>query len=158
MSFRGNVIRLVSETRSLRSEMRVPPATRLPFLLRDANAESAARLETHRQVILRLARLEDARVLEGKAPEGAVQFVLDEATAMLPLAGAIDIEGEKTRLRGELADVESWIGKLDAKLANEKFTSRAPEHVVEAERERRVEAAGKRDKLAEALARIDDAA
>ena len=152
------VIRLVSETRSLRSEMRVPPATRLPFLLRGANAESAARLDTHRQVILRLARLEDARVLEGEAPKGAVQFVLDEATAMLPLADAIDIEGERTRLRGEIDDVESWIGKLDAKLANEKFTSRAPDHVVEAERERRSEAAGKRDKLAEALARIDDAA
>ena len=152
------VIRLVSETRSLRAEMRVPPATLLPLLLRGANAESAARLETHRQVIVRLARLEDARVLEGVAPSGAVQFVLDEATAMLPLADAIDIEGERSRLRGEIADVEDWIGKLDAKLANEKFTSRAPGHVVEAERGRRLEAAGKRDKLAEALARIDDAA
>ena len=134
------------------------PLPRLPLLLRDATSETAARLKTHGDVILRLARLESAEILTGDTPKGAVQFVLDEATAMLPLADAIDLDGERERLRGELADVDAWIGKLDAKLSNEKFTSRAPEHVVEAERERRVEAAGKREKLAEALARLDDAA
>ena len=152
------VIRLISETRSLRAEMRVPPATRLPLVLRDGALESARRLEMHREAILRMARLESATVLDGTPPKGAVQFVIEEATAMLPLAGAIDIEGERARLRGELRDVEVRINRIDAKLANEKFTTLAPDHVVEAERERRVEAERRRGKLAEALARLDEAA
>ena len=69
-----------------------------------------------------------------------MQIVLDEATLALPLAGIIDIDAEQKRLKREIDKVGSEIRQLDAKLANEKFVARAPEHVVEEQRERRTEA------------------
>jgi len=150
----GWVIRLISEVRSVRAETNVPAGAKLPLLLRDARPETLARLERHREVIERLARLGSATALDGEAPKGAVQVVLDEATLMLPLGAAVDIGEEKARLARERAKIDELIRRLDGKLANAGFTEKAPEHVVEAERERREEAAGTRAKLDQALARL----
>ncbi|MET0380429.1 MAG: hypothetical protein ABWZ94_00840, partial [Methyloceanibacter sp.] len=87
----------------------------------------------------------------------AVQIVLDEATLALPLAGIIDIDAESKRLKREIDKVGSEIKQLDAKLANEKFISRAPEHVVEEQRERKTEAEAIAAKLEQALKRLEAA-
>ncbi len=151
------LIRLISTVRSVRSETNVPAGAKLPLLLRDAGPESLARLADHRDVLLRMARLDSAEPLVGEAPKGSVQAVLDEATVMLPLAGAIDIDEERDRLARELAKLTEVIGRIDAKLSNDNFLSKAPEHVVEGERERHEEVAQTRAKLAEALARLEAA-
>ncbi|MDP6706847.1 MAG: valine--tRNA ligase [Alphaproteobacteria bacterium] len=151
------LIRLVSTVRSVRAESNVPAGAKLPLLLRDASPESLARLQAHREVILRLARLDSAEALDGAAPKGSVQAVLDEATVMLPLAGAIDIDEERNRLGRELEKLGDVLKRIDAKLANEKFLAKAPEHVVAGERERREETEQTRTKLAEALARLEAA-
>ena len=79
------VIRLISEVRAVRAEMNVPAAAKVPLLLRDANAANQARLDRHRDLVTRLARLSKLETLEGgEVPKGAVQIVLDEATAVLP--------------------------------------------------------------------------
>jgi valyl-tRNA synthetase len=148
------VVRLISGVRSVRTEVNVPPATKLPLLLRGASLESLARLERHREVIERMARLESAAALAGTAPKGAVQLVLDEATLMLPLAGAIDIDAERARLARELQRTEQQIERRAQKLANPGFTDQAPEHIVEGERERLAEDESARQKLADALARL----
>jgi len=83
--------------------------------------------------------------------------VLDEATLALPLAGIIDIGAEQKRLKREIDKVGSEIKQLDAKLANEKFVSRAPEHVVEEQRERKSEAEATATKLEQALKRLEAA-
>ena len=59
----------------------------------------------HEETILRLARIEAMSF--GKAPAGAVQIVLDEATLALPLAGIIDIAAESKRLKREIDKVGS---------------------------------------------------
>ena len=153
----GWVLRLVAGVRSVRTEVNVPAGAKLPLLLRGAGPESLARLERHRGVIERLARLENATALDGEAPKGAVQMVLDEATVLLPLAGAIDIEAEKARLGRELAKTDEMIRRRGAKLANAGFVAQAPEHVVEGERERLAEDERARTRLAEALARLQAA-
>ncbi|ODS02856.1 hypothetical protein AUC71_13055 [Methyloceanibacter marginalis] len=75
---------------------------------------------------------------------------MDEATLALPLQGVIDIDAESERLKREIDKVGSEIAQLTAKLANEKFVSRAPEHVVEEQRERKSEAEATAAKLAQA--------
>ena len=65
---------------------------------------------------------------------------MKDAVLALPLADMIDLDAEGERLKREIEKVKSDIEKLDAKLADEKFTSRAPEHVVEENRERRAQA------------------
>jgi valyl-tRNA synthetase len=149
------VIRLISEVRSVRSEMNVPAGAKVPLVITGANDETTARAKRHEETILRLARIES--ISFGKAPSGAVQIVLDEATLALPLAGIIDVAAESKRLRREIDKVGSEIRQLDAKLANEKFVARAPEHVVEQQRERKADAEATAARLEQALKRLEAA-
>jgi valyl-tRNA synthetase len=151
----GWVIRLISEVRSVRSEMNVPAGAKVPLVVSGASDGTTARAKRHEETILRLARIEAMSF--GKAPAGAVQIVLDEATLALPLAGIIDVAAESKRLKREIDKVGSEIRQLDAKLANEKFVSRAPEHVVEEQRERKADAEATAAKLEQALKRLEAA-
>jgi valyl-tRNA synthetase len=151
----GWVIRLISEVRSVRSEMNVPAGARVPLVITGASGETTARAKRHEETILRLARMESMSF--GKAPAGAVQIVLDEATLALPLTGIIDVAAESKRLKREIDKVGSEIRQLDAKLANEKFVARAPEHVVEEQRERKADAEATAARLEQALKRLEAA-
>jgi valyl-tRNA synthetase len=151
----GWVIRLISEVRSVRSEMNVPAGAKVPLVISGAGDETGARAKRHEETILRLARIEAMSF--GKAPAGAVQLVLDEATLALPLAGIIDVAAESKRLKREIDKLGSEIRQLDAKLANEKFVARAPEHVVEEQRERKADAEATAARLEQALKRMEAA-
>jgi valyl-tRNA synthetase len=148
------VIRLVSEVRATRAEMNVPVAARIPLLIKDAGATTRERLETHRDIVERLARLSESGIHDGAVPDGAVQIVLDEATLLLPLAEVIDIGQERARLAREIDKVAGEIAKFDKKLANENFLAKAPPEVVEEQRARRAEQAALREKLSAALQRL----
>jgi valyl-tRNA synthetase len=147
------IIRLVSETRALRSEMNVPPAARVPMLLVGATAESAARLERYQDLIDRLARLEYS-TSAGAPPTGSVTFVLDEAIVALPLDGIVDFAAEVVRLGKEIARLDGEAQKIRAKLSNAQFIERAPEEVVEEQRERLADAETTSAKLVAALERL----
>jgi len=149
------IVRLVTEIRSLKAEMGIASA-KTPMLLVGASRENAARLEAHKDVVMRLAGLESAR-LGHETPAGAVQVVHDEAIAALPLAGVVDVAAEVARLEKEIAKAGAEIAKQDAKLSNEKFLAKAPAEVVAEQRARRDEAAARRGKLEEAAARFRDA-
>ncbi|MGZ5862032.1 MAG: valine--tRNA ligase [Methyloceanibacter sp.] len=151
----GWLIRLVSEVRSVRAEMNVPAGARVPLLISGASEQTKARVERHTETLMRLARLES--VSFGKPPKGALQIVLDEATFALPLAEIIDVAVESKRLKREIDKVGSKIAQLDAKLSNEKFVARAPEHVVEEQRERKADAEAVASRLAQALKRLEAA-
>ena len=148
------VIRAISEIRSVRAEMNVPPKAQLNLTVRDAGAATKARLETHRDVLFRLARLEAIEISD-ELPQGAVQSVIDEATFILPLAGIVDLKQEGARLQKEIDKLSDEISRFDKKLANEKFVSNAPAAVVEEQKERRGEAAEAQGKLTAALKRIE---
>jgi valyl-tRNA synthetase len=148
------LVRLVSEIRAVRSEMNVPGASKLDLVAADASAETRARIERHRDLILRLGRLERVAPVDGQAPKNAAQFVLDEATLFLPLEGVIDFAKERARLEKEIARLAGEVSKIDAKLGNADFVKRAPEEVIEEQRERRADAAQTRAKFEDALKRL----
>ena len=77
--------------------------------------------------------------------------------AALPLEGVIDLDAERARLAKEIQKIDVDVGKIDAKLGNADFIRRAPEEVVEEQRERRDEAIGRKAKMEEALGRLRDA-
>jgi valyl-tRNA synthetase len=147
-------IRLIGEVRAVRAEMNVPAAAKIGLLMKDAGPATLARLEAHRGIIGRLARLNGIEVAGAEVPKGAAQIVIDEATAILPLAGVIDVAQEKARLAREKDKLAAELAKLDKKLANQQFLAKAPEEVVEEQRERRAEQAEKSDRLAAALQRL----
>jgi valyl-tRNA synthetase len=144
------LIALVSGVRSVRAEMNVPPSARIALLLRGASPETASRLARHRDVALTLARLSSARV-GAEIPENSAQFVLGEAIAALPLAEVIDVAKERARLQKDLKKAEEEIARFDAKLGNAAFVAKAPEEVIEEQKEKRSEAAATAARLAEAL-------
>ncbi len=147
------VIDLISGVRSVRAEMNVPPSAKIALVLKDASAESRARLERNLGVILTLARLSSADAADA-LPNGSAQFVLGEATVALPLGDVIDFAKERVRLEKELKKAQDEIARFDAKLSNEQFVSRAPEDVLTEQREKRAEAQALAARLAEAVARL----
>ncbi|MDZ4382731.1 MAG: valine--tRNA ligase [Parvibaculum sp.] len=151
------VIRFISEVRSVRAEMNVPAGAKIALLIKGASAANVARLERHRDLIQRLARLATVDIAS-EAPHGAVQLVLDEATLILPLAGVIDLDAETARLRKELGKLADEVKKIDAKLGNAKFLAGAPDHVVDEQRERKADAEAAIAKFADALKRLEGAA
>jgi valyl-tRNA synthetase len=151
------LIELVGAIRSLRSEMNVPNAAKTQLVALSHDGELAARLERYQPAVERLARVEGIAT-NGNAPQHAAQIVVGGSTFALPLAGVIDFSAEEARLEKEIARIESEITRIDRKLANEKFVSRAPEAVVEAEREKRTAYEEDSKRLAAALQRLRQAA
>ncbi len=150
------VVRFITEVRTVRNELNVPAGAKIPALLNGASDETTARLDRNRDQILRLARLEDI-ARDGDVPTGAVQTVIDEASLILPLADVIDLDAERARLSKEIDKLDKEITGYDRKLANEKFTSKAPAEVVEEQRTRRADATETKAKLESALERLSAA-
>ena len=143
------VLRTISEIRSVRSNVNVPASAKVPVSLLDANDETAKRVEAHRDVICRMARL-DRLALAKAAPDGAVKTVVDEATLVLEVAEFIDTSAEVERLSKTLDKLNKEIGGLSGRLGNEAFVAKAPPEVVAEQRIRLAELQGTRDKLSAA--------
>jgi valyl-tRNA synthetase len=153
----GWVIDLINAVRSVRAEMNVPPATQMPLCLITDDDEVSSRAMIWEDFIKRLARVSGIDTVEA-APPQSVQLVVRGETVALPLAGIIDIPAERARLEKDRAKADAEIARVDAKLANADFLARAPEEVVEGEREKREEAEARRAKIREALERLEGAA
>jgi valyl-tRNA synthetase len=150
----GWIVELITEVRSIRSEMNVPPSARPVLVLVGAGADSRARLVRHRDLITGLGRLSDVREADA-APQGSAPFSIGEATAALSIAEFIDLGAEKARLSKEIAALASDADKTRRKLDNADFVARAPDEVVEENRERLAEAEAAQAKLQSALSRLE---
>ncbi len=152
------LIQVVSEVRSVRSEMNVPPAAYLSLSFYDAAPETHRRVRDHEDLLLKLARLNQIKVfsvpLSSQEARGAAQIVIGEATILIPLTGTIDVTSEKERLQKELKKVDSENEKLEKKLSNHDFLARAPLDVVEIQQNRLEDNRLVRLKLEQALQRL----
>jgi valyl-tRNA synthetase len=147
------LIELVSEVRSIRAEMNVPPSARPALSLIGAGPATQARLTRNRDRLCALARLDAVRLAE-TPPAGAVLFVIGEATGALAIAQFIDLAAEKARLEKEIAALDQDIARLSKKLDNADFIARAPKEVVEENRAKLADAQTAKAKLESALARL----
>ncbi len=147
------LVDLITTIRSVRAEMNVPAGAIVPLSVSGASEKTTVRLRTHEVVIKRLARVE-AIDLKDEPVKGSVQVHVGEATLSLPLAGVIDLGAERARLEKELDRLSKEIGKIDAKLGNVQFIEKAPEEVVEEQRERRADFLSLRDKTEAAVRRL----
>ena len=150
------VIRLVTSVRALRAEMNVPPKAMLNLYFKDASANTISRLENNRDLIHRMARIEQSGAMEGEVEKGSVSSVIDEATIILPLAGAIDVGAERARLEKEIGKLDAEIGKFEQRLSNKGFTDKAPKKVVDELQVKLAETKAESEKLSEALLRLAD--
>jgi len=153
----GWVIDLVTAIRAVRVEMNIPPGASLPLVLAGVSPETAERARRWSEFVQRLARVGEISFAP-TPPPGAVQLVVRGEVTALPLKGVIDLTAERARLAKEMAKCDSDIARVEAKLGNPNFVARAPEEVVEEEKEKREEAQMRKAKIAEALQRLEGAA
>ncbi len=151
----GWVIDLVTAIRSVRAEMNI--SAQIPLVLAAASPETKARATRWAEFIKRLARVSGISSADA-APQGSVQLVVRGEMVALPLKGVIDLSAERARLAKEMQRADADIARVDAKLGNANFVARAPEEVVEEEKEKRAEALARKEKIAEALDRLQGAA
>jgi valyl-tRNA synthetase len=147
------LIDLITEIRSVRAEMNVPAGAKVPVVLVDGDARTRGLVETHRDLLMRLARIETLENVSD-VPKGAVQIVHQGATFAMPLADIIDIDAELARLTKAAEKLTGEITGIEKKLSNENFVSKAPKEVVEAQHAQKAEATEKLGKLSEALERL----
>ncbi len=126
---------VVTQLRSIRSQMSISPAKAVPLLLQGGDASDRDRLQRYDAALKFLARLESIERFEGEAPASAAA-VLGSLKLLIPLAGLIDLDAEKSRLDKELKRIAGEIGKCQGKLSSETFVQNAPAAVVEQERAR----------------------
>jgi valyl-tRNA synthetase len=153
----GLIIEAIAEGRSVRQGLNVPPAAQPQLLVLEASAEQRAVLERNAALVKRLLRVSDVAFVDA-APPGAIPYVVAGATLALPVAEFIDIAAERARLSKEVGSLSSDIERTLKKLANPDFVARAPEEVVEENRERLEDAQAARAKLQAALDRLGAAA
>jgi valyl-tRNA synthetase len=153
----GWVIDLVTAIRAVRVEMNIPPGASLPLVLAGVSPETAERARRWSEFVQRLARVGEISFAP-TPPPGAVQLVVRGEVTALPLKGVIDLTAERARLAKEMAKCDADIARVEAKLGNPNFVARAPEEVVEEEKEKREEAQMRKVKIAEALQRLEGAA
>ena len=140
----GIMLEAIRAIRNRRAEMNVPPSRKAHVII---VAQEKALFEGKDKYFERLASAAGLTVAESCADEGTVRIVTGSCEIFIPLADMVDLEAERARLQKELAAAEGEIKRAEGKLSNAEFTAKAPEKVVNAEREKLAAAKALYEKL-----------
>lgn len=134
----AQLMELIRAVRTIRNEMNTPLSKPVDLYIKVQDPAGQALLEANQAYIKRFCNPAQLVISqEPEHPEEVVTQVLSFAEILMPLKGLIKLEDELARLEGEQAKLEKEVARIDGKLSNEKFVSRAPEHVVAEERNKR---------------------
>ena len=148
----GAVIEIVRSIRNIRAEFKIQANQSLEAIV-DAN-DMGAVVESEAAVIKTLARVEPLTVGGNDSTNEQVSLVLARTTVNIPIGGLVDLGRERERLNGELGELEANKSKVNQLLSDEKFLSRAPEEVVERERQRLEGIEERQTRVSEILSRL----
>lgn len=144
------IMNAVRAIRVRRAEMNVPPSKK-PHLFIVTDKKNI--FEAGRVYLSKLAYAGELTI-DSKAPgnlEGMVSVVTDEAKLYMPLAELVDLQKERERIEKELKKAGEELERTQTKLSNESFVAKAPESVVNAEREKTEKLKSLIENLAESL-------
>ncbi|MHB1151445.1 MAG: valine--tRNA ligase [Eubacteriales bacterium] len=128
------LITCIRSIRNRRAEMNVPPSRKAKLIIVSDKKEIFS--EDTVSFFTKLASVSSVTVCDYYSDEDAVQIITDAATLYIPLADMIDFEKERERLKKERDQALSEISRIEKKLSNEGFTAKAPQAVIEGEREK----------------------
>jgi len=150
----GAVMDVIRAVRNLRAEFRIPAGESVPATVDAPELGSVVKDET--SVVVALARVEPLVVGPGDGDRSGdrVSMVLPSGTVTVPLEGLVDIDRERKRLNDELDELKANRARLSARLKDEAFVSKAPEEVVERERQRLERAEERQERVGEILSRL----
>ncbi|WP_028783359.1 valine--tRNA ligase [Thalassobacillus devorans] len=140
-----NIIRAV---RNIRAEVDTPMSKEIQLMIQAKNEEVEKELEANRNYLERFCNPSELTIATSlQSPEKAMSAVVTGAELYLPLAGLINIADEIKRLEIEREKWDKEVERVQKKLSNEGFVSKAPEHVVEEERRKETDYLDKRAKV-----------
>ncbi|MDY7079647.1 MAG: valine--tRNA ligase [Chloroflexota bacterium] len=145
---------LVRGIRNRRAEYDVTPGKRIPALV--AAGDASRWLDEQRAVLCALAKLDPNQLTIQPTTQPTTQVatvVVGDVVCYLPLAGLVDLEAERERLSNKLTEIEGRIGRSEGLLVGE-FAQKAPEHVVQRERDKLADLQAEQAKLKERLAAL----
>ena len=149
---------LVTTVRSLRKEYGVGEGAPVSVLLAGASPEMRNRLEGQGPQLVQLARIEELEF--GSSDDrgvGATAVLASGVEIFLPLEGLVDLDQERARLQKEIDRLDGQLIGVRKKLANENFVTRAPDEVVQKERDKEATFLDQRDKLQDKLHLLEGA-
>ena len=151
------VISVIENTRSARSQMRVPAGLYVPMIVTEIDAHGQAAWDANEALIKRLARI-DSLTKADDLPKGCISISAPGAAFGLPLADIIDIGAEKDRLEKAKGKLAKELGGLRGRLNNPKFVASAPDEVVEEAKANLAAREEEEARINEALARLAEIA
>ena len=126
------VMRFITQIRSVRSSLNLPPSQMLPLTLAKLSTQHGEFFKRHQVQISKLARVTiTIQETDVDFPKGCVRFLHDEASAALLVADAIDFNAEIARLEKNITALTAKSDGLKARLNNEEFIKKAPANVIE---------------------------
>jgi valyl-tRNA synthetase len=148
------LVRLITEIRSARTELNVPPSAKMTLQVREADEATRARLQAQLIALQRVARVSDIVFVAHAPATGAIQIVVDGTSYALPVADVIDLAAERLRLEKALEKAGKEAGSLSGRLNNADFIAKAKPEVVEKNRADLADLQAQAAKLQQALARL----
>jgi valyl-tRNA synthetase len=147
---------VIIAVRNIRGEMDISPGKKLPLYLHNGADADLCRLKSYESFLTNLAKLEKITWLSDEAPPVSATQLVGDMEVLVPMAGLIDKDAESQRLQKEIDKLDKEIARLEGKLCNEKFISKAPAEVVEKEKEKLNSALSSKDKLKEQIKVISE--
>ncbi|HYW09154.1 MAG TPA: class I tRNA ligase family protein, partial [Longimicrobium sp.] len=154
----GEVMETIGAVRNLRAEYGVAPGTRVPLRVAPASDAARSAIEGSLRALQDLGRVGELEWGAARGEVGASAVLRSGTELFVPLAGVIDLDRERTRLRAELERIVGLSAGTEKKLSNESFVARAPADVVDKEREKLAGYGEQRVRLAAKLAALEGAA
>ena len=140
--------KLIDNVRSLRSEMNISPANKIPLALSGNKKE----LEEYLPYLIGLAKLSDAEITSDLPNKDAPVAIINDYKIMLNIE--VDKEAEAIRLKKEIEKIDIDLNKAGIKLSNENFVSKAPKEIIKQEKERLSKFSEHKDRLVQQLKKL----
>jgi valyl-tRNA synthetase len=134
------LMKAIRSIRNTRAEMNVPPKRKAKVIVVSENIDIRSSIENSLDFFERLSNASETIIQKDKKgiDDNSVPAVIEGAEIFMPLSDLVDIEKEIARLNEEKAKLENELKRVDGKLSNKNFTEKAPQKVIEAEKEKQI--------------------
>ena len=125
------IITCITAIRARRAEMNIPPSKKAKLYVVTKYQDS---FKTAEKILVKLASASEVILTDGYTADDAITIATEAGSLYIPLAEVVDLDKERARLTAELKKTDGEIERIEKKLANEGFVSKAPAAVIEGER------------------------
>jgi valyl-tRNA synthetase len=151
------LIEVVRAIRNIRAETNIPPRAEIKVTVSTPEAKMRESLQERRKFIQDMTGAAEVIIEEvTPRPRDCAHAVVGQIEIFVPLAGLIDIQEERKRLKRRLGKLSQKLAQVTAKLSNKNFLTRAPAEVVQVQKRRKQALSGEMEKLTSSLSALGD--